>query len=185
MRWSVELVIAIIGAVTGISGLLLQFFDYWKSRPNIEFDLDKDKRNFYFLNDGKTFRTNNNLKKSEIIAAIPILIRNKSVQPITIEKIEVIHPLANFPMPLEPRIMDNVLTYKLDHLKSVQISLGNTIELPHRIDGYDSLYGNIKPSWFNKDYLEDDKLKLTLRLITSKNVIEKKVSLAEFKYNNP
>lgn len=184
MNWSVELVIALIGAITGISSLLIQFFEYWKSRPKVKLEEDASKPGFYFFNNQNTFETDNDYRKSELIIVIPLIISNNSTQSITIEKLEVKHQGGNIRLPITDDVMKNNPKYHADHDTYFEIPLGESFHLPYRMGGYDSLSGNIKTSWLTKEHLDTSGiLAMEIKLHIPGEIIIKEIFLNEFTNN--
>lgn len=84
-------ILAIIGAVTGISSLLVQFFTYRLYRPRLKIEIDKSESFFFEVSDNPSPKILDSFEKSIIIsgAFITLNISNISIYPVTITGIDV------------------------------------------------------------------------------------------------
>lgn len=183
MKWSPELVIAIIGAITGISSLSIQFFDFWKTRPKIDIEISDDLPSFYVLS--KDFRISANpiYDNSEINVFLNLNIRNLSVNPITIERIDIlsrVKPKSKFYIAND--LYKNIWKYKPDINKNSYYTFDfkKPLITPKRLNGYDTFQGNLKIPFFNKKYMNNNSIPLTINVITTKKTIHKDVDLSVF-----
>ena len=76
----ITLIIAIIGVITGILALILQYVEYWKLKVKLKINLN-DKKSFY--------TTGDNTYKCKYIGAISVKISNCLSLPITIDEAEI------------------------------------------------------------------------------------------------
>lgn len=183
MKWSPELVIAIIGALTGISSLSIQFFDFWKTRPNIDIELSDNIPSFYIWSKKFQISADPSYEHSKINVLLNLNIRNLSVNPITIERIDIISrikPKSKFL--IRNDLYKNIWRYYINtDKKSYYVyNFKEPLTTPKRLDGYDTLQGNLKIPFFSEENMLNGVIPLTINLVTTKKTIRKDVDLNVF-----
>lgn len=133
----ITLIIAIVGAITGIVSLLIQFNEYRKSNVKLIVEID-DRKSFY--------TTGSKNYKCEFFGVISLKISNCSSLPITIDEVSIScesKTLRYFNKKIE---VDKKHNYSENSYS--EIKLYEQRELPLRIECYDTLFLSfIFPFW--------------------------------------
>lgn len=125
----ITLVIAIIGAITGIASLIIQYVDYKKSKVKLRVNLD-ERKSFY--------NTGDKLYKCDFFGVLSLKISNCSSLPITIDEAEIKHNGIKRIYINEKKQINN--SHKYDDNRFTEISLYEQPQLPLRIDCYDTVF---------------------------------------------
>jgi len=125
----ITLIIAIIGAITGILALILQYVDYKKSKVKLKINLN-DKKSFY--------TTGDNTYKCKYFGVISVKISNCSSLPITIDETEIrydkiIRQYFNREIKVNKK-------HVYDDKSYTEVTLFNQSKLPLRIECYDTIF---------------------------------------------
>ncbi|EHT2912756.1 hypothetical protein KXK16_002753, partial [Listeria monocytogenes] len=135
-----ELTIAIIGAITGISSLLLQFFSYLYLKASLKIEYDDWTSSFYFNTksfDG-TISVNDKENNS---AAISVRLVNRSSEPITIYKVS-FKSRSNFDIHRD-FFKFTPAKIHMDSGRTTSLNIANQFDLPITIDPYSVINGSI------------------------------------------
>lgn len=127
------LIIAIIGAITGILSLVIQFVEYSKSNVNIIMKID-ERRTFYNEIENK----NQTVYRCKNMGVISLKISNCSSLPITIDEAKIIHNDNNI-LYLNSKKTINCGKV-MDDKRILSINLYEQANLPLRIECYDTVY---------------------------------------------
>lgn len=125
----ITLIIAIIGAVTGMLALALQYIEYKKTKVKLKINLDK-RKSFY--------TTGDNTYKCKYFGVISVKISNCSSLPITIDEAEIIYDKIVRKY-FNKEIMINK-RHNYDDQSYTEVILFNQSKLPLRIDCYDTVF---------------------------------------------
>lgn len=123
------LIIAIIGAITGVLALILQYIEYKKSKVKLKVNLD-EKKSFYSTGDTSY--------KCKYFGVISIKISNCSALPITIDEAEIkcndiLQPYFSKEKHVNRKHIYNKQSY-------TEVSLFEQAKLPYRVDCYDTTF---------------------------------------------
>ena len=173
--------LSIIGAITGISGLLLNFFDYWKTRPRLKAEIIHKKTFFFDKSDeikpdfSESYRTNR-------VAVISLEIQNASVHPVTLSKISVsqnskIYSIGNaFSSSMKYNIIrknDTITSY-------TEIIFDDPITTPIRLEAYDSTSGTLRIAFLDDAVLDsNNNIPVVVSLFTPRKTFKIRVSLSK------
>lgn len=123
------LIIAIIGATTGVLALILQYIEYKKSKVKLKVNLD-EKKSFYSTGDTRY--------KCKYFGVISIKISNCSALPITIDEAEIkCNDMLRSYFSKEKNINK---THIYDKQSYTEVALFEQAKLPYRIDCYDTTF---------------------------------------------
>lgn len=159
------LIIAIIGAITGVLAPILQYIEYKKSKVKLKVNLD-EKKSFYSTGDASY--------KCKYFGVISIKISNCSALPITIDEAEI-------------KCNDVLCTYFnkekninkkhiYDKQSYTEVALFEQAKLPYRIDCYDTTFLSFIFPFF--DEFINNKFEFILR--TPRKEYKYKFKLSEF-----
>ena len=159
------LTIAIIGAITGVLALMLQYIEYKKSKVKLEVNLN-DRKSFY--------TTGDNRYKCKYFGVISIKISNCSSLPITIDEAEIkynkiSHEYFNNEIKVDKEHNNNDRSY-------TEIQLFNQPKLPFRIDCYDTAFLSFIFPFF--DEITNNKFEFILK--TPRKEYKSKFKINEF-----
>lgn len=135
---SVELLLGIIGSITGVFSLLLQFLDFKSLVPKLRVTINKE-RSFFYTDEDQIIVDNNYLTKH--FAAIAVQIENISSTPITISSVylkENKKSFIKYPHANDFKLKDPEV--QINDISRFILTLPNSLKLPFRIDRYDSIY---------------------------------------------
>lgn len=173
--------LSIIGAITGISGLLLNFFDYWKTRPRLKAEIIHEKTFFFDKSDeikpnlSKSYRTNR-------AAVISIEIQNASVHPVTLSKITVSQNSETFSIrnAFSSNMKYNIIQ-KGDTITSYsEIIFDDPITIPIRLEAYDSTSGTLRLAFLENAVLDsNNNIPVVVSLFTPRKTFKIEVSLSK------
>lgn len=86
---SIELILAVIGSITGIASLLIQLFEYLRNKPNMSVHLDEDSPSFYIKTDVQPSEISDLYKNSaKYVGKVNFVIENSKPSAFTIYKIK-------------------------------------------------------------------------------------------------
>ncbi|WP_306583711.1 hypothetical protein [Fusobacterium ulcerans] len=166
---STELILSIIGVITGSLALIIDFFNYKFYLPKLIF---KQLKNSYILNKEDI----DIIYSTKKIAVISAKISNSSAHPITIDEVFIKHSEnikhendLTFKTP-EVIIEKNENVIKYTYMKPNQIAI-----LPLRIEPFDTQYVS-----FRLPYFDDHKSKFKLVFVTPRKNYSAKVKLSEY-----
>lgn len=129
----ITLIIAIIGAITGVLALILQYIEYRKSKVKLKVDL-VDNKSFY-----STGNTSEGTKYNcKYFGVISIKISNCSALPITIDESEI-----KYKKILRSYFSKEIKVNKkhvYDNQSYTEVALFEQAKLPYRIDCYDTTF---------------------------------------------
>lgn len=162
----ITLIIAIIGAVTGIVALIIQFVEYKKSSVKLVIEID-EHISYYLKNTNETY-------KCEYIGVISAKISNCSSLPITID--EVIIVLDNYKVKHEPKMTKTTLEVKKGENTYTYLTINDKPKIPLRIECYDTVFVSFAFPFFDK-FLNE---KFELQLLTPRKTYKKKIELEEY-----
>lgn len=181
----ISLIIAIIGCVTGLSGFLIQFYNWSLMRPKITMAIDKS-HNSYFFN---AYDFGVSGFQTEISAAVSLRITNASSYPVTIHgaylKKDSKIMKHNQKFVFTPHSF-NISNNSPDDIEVfTRYEPSSALQIPVRIDSFDTIYFSLRIP-FAEDLLEPDptnkKVNVIVVLQTPRKDVKMKVSLLE--YNN-
>lgn len=133
----ITLIIAIIGALTGIIGLIIQFIEYKKSQVRLKIK---------FIDEKSFYTTGSTSYKCKYFGVISLKISNCSSLPITLDEVKINsskHCIKYFNKNIQ---VDK--SHKYSNNSFTEITLYDNAKLPLRIDCYDSIYLSfIFPFW--------------------------------------
>lgn len=164
-----ELILGIIGAITGSLALIIDFFNYKFYMPKL---ILKQRENSYFLNkeDVKEIAYYNTKR----IAIVSLKISNSSAHPITIDEVfinssqEKIYHFNNFNITV-PKI------HKKSSMEYSYVKPEKVASLPLRIEPFDTQYVS-----FRFPYFDDCSPNFKLFLVTPRRNYSLKVKLLEY-----
>lgn len=165
-----ELILGIVGSVTGVVALLIQLFDFRSYIPKLKFKIDKDRCYVFDKSDIELERY-----RTEKFCLIPLQIDNVSAMPTTITAVSLNNPSktqAPFPHDAQMRIPQPNIS--IGENTFITIDIPKTMDLPIRINAYDSLYLS-----FRFPFMPDSN-SVTLCLETPTKNYSLKVALTEF-----
>ena len=125
----ITLIIAIVGAKTGILAIILQYIEYRKSKVKLKVNLVENK-SFYSTGDTSY--------KCKYFGVISIKISNCSALPITIDEAEIKYNKVLRPYFSEEKTVNKTHTY--DKQSYTEVVLFEQAKLPYRIDCYDTTF---------------------------------------------
>lgn len=125
----ITLIIAIVGAITGILAIILQYIEYRKSKVKLKVNLVENK-SFYSTGDTSY--------KCKYFGVISIKISNCSALPITIDEAEIKYNKVLRPYFSEEKTVNKTHTY--DKQSYTEVVLFEQAKLPYRIDCYDTTF---------------------------------------------
>lgn len=180
---SSTLIIAIIGAITGTSGLLIKLSEYLREQPKIKIEAIENKEFYFNESDEVKPELSTVFDNQTRFGIINLLVKNRSSFPVTIHKIEAYQ-------------RQNILKkkhYAIDKSSEnfVQYNQGNTYftfsffeNFPDdfRLDTFDSKKGRIEIYWLDNVTVKNDRIKLTVKFYTSRRNFKKQISLTNFKF---
>ncbi|MDG9733449.1 hypothetical protein [Leuconostoc pseudomesenteroides] len=178
-------ILAIIGAITGIAGLSIQFISYLSSKPKINFSQSsKPHKSLYVVPLDGTFGIINghqvNSTTPYSAVCIQMTINNQSSQPVTI-----LAPWITFKGKKINTFRGNDVSLNSPSFTTDdgKMTLTNTfpqqppLKFPLRIDGFDSLSGSVTFIIFNDDqFFKSTKVYLP----TTNKIFKRKFNLDEF-----
>lgn len=180
---SIELIIALIGAITGSVSLLVQFFDYLRNSPKLSVKLDDDRSSFYFLNPDDGIDISDTNRHASAVYVVNFEIRNKRSSPVTIQKI--MFSIKNLELYSDDNALDEVLvvnTYKKGVMEvNRMIKLNMPFEGKYRIDGYDSANFRVTYLDYSENTSSNKKVRFKLKAITPRKNFTLKDSLTRFR----
>lgn len=141
----VTLIIAIIGAITGVLALIIQYVDYKKSKVKLKVLLE-DRKSFY--------NTGDTTYKCKYFGVISVKISNCSSLPITIDEAEIKFNEVKRLYFNDKKNINKKHIY--DNKSFTEIRLYEQPQLPLRIDCYDTVFLSFIFPFFdefvNKDF---------------------------------
>lgn len=129
----ITLIIAIVGAITGILAIILQYIEYRKSKVKLKVNLVENKS---FYSTGNTSGDTN--YKCKYFGVISIKISNCSALPITIDEAEIKYNEILRPYFSKEKAVNK--THKYDKQSYTEVVLFEQAKLPYRIDCYDTTF---------------------------------------------
>lgn len=163
---NVTLIIAIIGAITGILGLIIQFIEYKKSNVRLKMIID-EKKSFYVPNIDKYYQC-------DYSGVVTMKISNCSSLPITIDEAMITcdNRILMY-LNCEKKIKNE---YKLDEDKSIIIKVYKQPILPLRIECYDTIFLSFIFPFF--DEIKEKKFEFILK--TPRKDYKKNIIIKDF-----
>lgn len=125
----ITLIIAIIGAITGILALIIQYIDYKKTNVKLKVKLE-NKKSFY--------TTGDKIYKCKYFCVVSIKISNCSALPITIDEAEIKYKNKHTHYFNEKKKINKKHIY--DDNSYTELNLYEQPQLPLRIDCYDTVF---------------------------------------------
>ena len=172
-----QFTIALIGCITGISGLILHFYRYLLTRPRLKVSLDPFNASYVFKASDfkvKGFKTN-------ICSAVSIKITNQSSYPVTIDRIE-----AKFRNKTTFHFTD--FTFKAMEFRSGSVytlyNPSERLQLPSRLDSFDVISGSARFPFCdfleNVDFQQHNPIKMKIIIHTPRGRVRLQVRLYEY-----
>lgn len=166
-----SLILSIIGAFTGISGLVLHFYKHYSESVKIKVECSEDRSYFFNkLKEYNSYRTNN-----QAITYIHIV--NKSALPLTLYKVDAFCNHQKIPIKTYEgsKIELSVNENNMNTVKRLLIK--EQLKLPLRLEPYDAYNCYIFFPFFVDSSKNSEIIKLTLK--TSRKNIKCKVLLSK------
>lgn len=143
--------LAIIGALTGVSGLAIQFYAFLSSRPKISIEQVRDThKSIWIVPDDKTFVISDSYRVSSTVdysaVLLQITINNLTPQPVSLlhPKITVNNKEIVWMENQELILEEPSITYDNGLItNSHTFPMFNQLTFPLRLEGYDSVTGSI------------------------------------------
>ena len=140
---NLTLIIAIIGCVTGLSSLLIQFISYFSTVARIEVVKDDASHSYFF--DAIDFNVNS--YRTRYSGVISLVISNKSSFPITINNIYIKNKKLKYPLKHDNEFKFTPKSIKLStdtHTSYTYYTPSQIITLPLRLEAYDTVYASAR-----------------------------------------
>lgn len=175
----ITLAIALVGAFTGISGLLINLSNYLKSRARLNIQLSDDFNSFFVRveKDDDTLRY-----QTEAFSIVNLEIINTSNNPVTITQILIKDKRLKFPLKHNSdfKIPNPFLSFETGEKTSVSYRVNNVLETPIRLDSFDFVQGSIRFPFFSTLAPDDQSdSKFTVIVCTSRRTHRLKVQISE------
>lgn len=168
MTNTITFIIALIGCVTGVSSLLIKFSEWLRSRPKIKCHQPKTYRNWIVKveneNSPSFLKNENNLfvhfSKSESydFAVLPVMLINQSAAPVTIYDIVPADKNINYSKRFDYYL--GSVDYGEKSNKHYTYNSLNSINLPLRIEPFDSIECCVLLYFFQIDVSKTKRLKI-------------------------
>ncbi len=173
---------AIIGAVTGSIGLIMQLIKYLNERPKIKIypTLDKIRFNIWAKNNSESYIMESGDKLGNehyYLILLQVTIDNKSSVPVTISN----------PIPKNKKIIwKKTASFHLEQhvhknqffIRRSKVPVDDLMKFPMRIEPYDSVTGSILFCSFDQHVPK----KFKLFLHTPRKTFHKKINLSEIRF---
>lgn len=178
----ITLAIAIWGAVTGTTSLIIKILDFRKARPNLKIELSKNHNSFVISNKHMSWR-GYTYPDNYFSGVLSITIKNVSQQPVTISKFE----YKKYISKTDKNFWVNVITHPefvKDYRKPIRDSKGiknisfytlnlkyaPEFDLPLRINAYETKTIGIFTPFIEEASIKNGEFKFNSKIVsTNKN----------------
>lgn len=167
---SFELLLGVIGSVTGVLALIIQLFDFRSYIPKLKIRADQKTSYVFSKDDVKLPRY-----KTDKFCIVNLQINNVSAMPTTITSVTLNNPNKyEIPLPHDPKLSINDPMIPIIDGGYIVIKIPSTQELPIRVNAYDAIYCS-----FRFPFMPESNT-VTVRLETPTRNYSLKVALTEF-----
>lgn len=183
MRDNITLAIALLGSITGVSGLILNFLGYWSTRAKLKITISRGYTPFFLIRKDEADFGN---YRTDSIAMIPVRIINKSEKPVTIVEVR-IQKLFNKKRKTfssnDFKLNHNLITFSTGDRTSTSYRTLKQINLPIRIEPFDIIEGSFRFPFFD-DFKGNGEVsdKFVLHIQTTRQTFHLKMSLNELNH---
>lgn len=173
------LLIAVIGCVTGLSSLLIQFFSFLSTVPRLKIAIDESSHSYFFK--AKDFKVES--YRTDFCAVVSLFISNKSSYPVTIDGIYIKCNKHRFKHINEFKFHPQSIPVREKTWTEYRPS--NPLTLPVRIEAFDTIFASARFPFFDVLVDANDLTKPTefeLMISTPRKVFRHRVKLYEYMY---
>lgn len=168
-----SLIFSLIGCITGIISLSISILYFIYQKPNVSVEFEPQPNFMYFDKlRGYTYNC-----KHQAFGKIRLI--NKSDKPITVSSILILQRIKGKQF-IEITNCGHVINkpFYIENKHHIKIFINSSVQLPLRIEPYDIYEATLFFPFFPDDY--DESEKCALRIITSRNTIDKRIVFSNF-----
>lgn len=175
------LLIAIIGCITGFTSLIIQLSSYLSTVARLKIETD-DSSNSYFFK-AKDFKVDT--YKTNFSAVVSLVISNKSSYPVTISNIYLKNRKKKYQLRHNNKFKFSPKEIPLGEGSFTYYNPSVAIDLPYRIEPYDTVYASVRLPFFDELVDHNDlskSVKFKLIINTPRKAFTHKVKLYDYMY---